>query len=130
MRKSKLIMTVMKEKRGYSAHANVGSTFIGTQANSLPVLRSKILDAVNLALGTDSTYRDEDIVLRPDLRSFFDFYDVLNAKALSARIGMHQSLLAQYVSGVKRPSAAQSRRILQGVRQVGRELAKMKFGER
>jgi len=67
MRKRKLIMTVMKEKRGYSAHANVGITFIGTQANSLSALRSKILDAVNLALGAHSKYHDADIELR---RSF------------------------------------------------------------
>lgn len=129
MRKQRLIMTVMKEKRGYSAHVNIGHTFIGTQASSLPALRGKILDAVNLAAGA-GTYRDEDIVLRPDLRSFFDFYNVVNAKALSARIGMHQSLLAQYVSGIKRPSRKQTHRILQGVRQVGRELAEMEFGER
>jgi len=129
MRKPRLILTVIKEKRGYSAHVKVDNNFIGTQGPTLLALRQNILNAVNLAFPRrGGAFRDEDIQLRPDLRSFFDFYDVVNAKALSARIGMHQSLLAQYVSGIKRPSATQSSRILHGVRQVGRELANMRFG--
>jgi DNA-binding transcriptional regulator YdaS (Cro superfamily) len=52
---------------------------------------------------------------------------VINAKALSERIGMNQSLLAQYINGVKRPSAVQTRRILKGVQQVGKELIEMQF---
>ena len=129
MRRPRLILTVIKEKRGYSAHVKVDNTLIGTQGDSLMALRRNILDAVHLAFPRRSgAFRDEDIQLRPDLRSFFDFYKVVNAKALSARIGMHQSLLAQYVSGIKKVSPAQSRRILHGVRQVGRELANIKFG--
>ncbi len=58
---------------------------------------------------------------------FFKFYKVINAKALSKRIGINQSLLAQYIKGIKKPSTAQTRRILKGVRDVGRELAAIEF---
>ncbi len=130
MKKPNLNLTVIKEKRGYSAHVKVDDTFIATQGNSLPVLRKNILDAVNLAFRRRGlAFTEEDIYLRPDLRSFFEFYDVINASALSAHIGMHQSLLAQYINGIKKPSAVQSRRILEGVRRVGRELANLKFGK-
>ena len=47
----------------------------------------------------------------------------VNAK----RVGMPQSLLSQYVSGIKKPGEKQVRRILDGIRQVGRELAEMDF---
>jgi predicted transcriptional regulator len=61
-----------------------------------------------------------------DLPQFFSFYKVINAKALSERIGMNQSLLAQYIKGNKKPSTAQKKRILKGVHQVGKELASIK----
>lgn len=60
-----------------------------------------------------------------DLESFFDFYKVINAKALSERIGMNQSLLAQYIRGIKKPSPAQTRKILEGVQQIGKELCEV-----
>jgi hypothetical protein len=40
---------------------------------------------------------------------------------------MTQSLLAQYIKGIKKPSPVQARRILSGVQQIGRELAEVKF---
>jgi hypothetical protein len=40
---------------------------------------------------------------------------------------MNQSLLAQYIKGNKKPSSAQTQRILKGIRQVGRELAEIEF---
>jgi hypothetical protein len=33
---------------------------------------------------------------------------------------MNQSLLAQYIKGIKKPSDAQTKRILNGVQQIGR----------
>jgi len=61
------------------------------------------------------------------LQSFFDFYKVINAKALSERIGMNKSLLAQYISGKKKPSPDQIKRILNGVNQIGKELSEINF---
>jgi hypothetical protein len=40
---------------------------------------------------------------------------------------MNQSLLAQYISGKKKPSSTQTERILKGVQQIGRELAEIRF---
>jgi len=65
--------------------------------------------------------------LRVAAKRFFAFYKVLNAKALSKRIGMNQSLLAQYIKGIKKPSTTQTGRILNGVQQIGRELAEVRF---
>jgi len=45
------------------------------------------------------------------------------SKALSERIGINQSLLAEYTKGLKKPSVAQVKRILTGLQQIGRELA-------
>ncbi len=40
---------------------------------------------------------------------------------------MNQSLLAQYIKGIKKPSSSQTQRILKGVQQIGKELASIQF---
>ena len=40
---------------------------------------------------------------------------------------MNQSLLAQYINGIKKPSPTQTKRILKGVQQIGRELTDVSF---
>ena len=88
-----------------------------------------MLEALNLYLEHNGKplIAMNNIKVSLDLPQFFDFYKVINAKALSERIGMNQSLLAQYIKGIKKPSTAQIQRILQGVQQVGKELAEIRF---
>lgn len=128
MKKPRVIMIVTKEVKGFSATTTVLGNFIGTQGDGLADLKKQILDAVNLAFKKRGfTYAEDEIILKPDLQSFFTFYRILNAKALSERIGMNQSLLAQYIKGIKKPSTAQAQRILNGVKKVGKELASIQF---
>lgn len=128
MKKRKIKVTVTKEDTGYSATSSIGSNFIATEAETFEELKANILEAINLTFEEDSySYEIEEIQFEYDLESFFDFYKVINAKALSERIGMNQSLLAQYIKGVKKPSASQTKRILQGVQQIGRELSEVSF---
>ena len=106
----KIEMIVEKTRTGYSAYATKGMTF--TVGKDLDELKKNILEVVNLSLedrGKSVTLNDIKISL--DLPQFFSYYNVINAKALSERIGMNQSLLAQYIKGNKKPSAAQKKRI-------------------
>ncbi len=75
----------------------------------------------------DKIITETNLEVTLDLPQFFKFYKVINAKALSERIGINQSLLAQYIKGNKQPSPTQTRRILTGVQQVGKELAAIRF---
>jgi len=128
MRKPKITMIVLKEEVGFSAYTNIGQNFIGTEGQDIEELRKNITEAVNLTFEDKNIiYTSDEIRLKPDLASFFEFYKVINAKALSERIGMNQSLLAQYINGVKKPSASQTQRILRGVQQVGKELVSIQF---
>jgi hypothetical protein len=124
MNKPKIKVTIQKEDVGYSAHALVHNKFIATEAESFDSLLSNLLEAVNLTFEKKGiSYKVEELKFSYDLTSFFEYYKVINAKALSERIGMNQSLLAQYIHGIKKPSAPQIKRILTGVQQVGKELA-------
>lgn len=128
MRKPRINMTITKEDVGYSAYANVGKNFIATQGDNFDELKENIEEAVNLTFKKSGfSYTIDEIKFTLDLESFFEFYRVINAKALSERIGMNQSLLAQYIKGIKKPSPEQTKRILKGVRQIGRELAEVQF---
>jgi len=128
MKKPKITFTINKENTGYSAFASVKDNFIATEADNFADLRNNILEAVNLAFEDKGfVYTIDEIKFELDLQSFFDFYKVINAKALSERIGMNQSLLAQYIKGIKKPSAQQTKRILNGVQSIGRELAEISF---
>lgn len=122
----KIEMIVEKTKTGYSAYAEKYPVF--TVGKSLEELKSNMIESLNLYFGRKKellTERDLKIIV--DLPQFFEFYKVINAKALSERIGMNQSLLAQYIKGIKKPSANQTNRILKGVQQVGNELASIRF---
>lgn len=119
---------VLKEDKGYSATAILDNNFIASESDTFDELITMILEALNLAFKEEGyLYTTEDLKFEYDLESFFAFYRVINAKAFSERIGMNQSLLAQYIKGIKKPSPAQTKRILMGVQQIGRELSDVRF---
>lgn len=124
MKKTTII--IEKTETGYSAYAENHPVY--TVGNNLDELKSNILEALNLYFeGTESKINLQDLKIVLDLPQFFEFYKVINAKALSERIGMNQSLLSQYIKGNKKPSPAQTQRILKGVQQIGRELSEIGF---
>ena len=84
-------MTVTKEDKGYSATASIRNIHINTQGETLDELKDNILEAVNLSFedkGFD--YRVDEIVLKPDLQSFFEFYKVINGESIE-RADRHES---------------------------------------
>lgn len=122
----KIEMIVERTQTGYSAYAQKHPVY--TVGNNLEELKINMLEALNLYFKEqDREVAETDLKITLDLPQFFEFYNVINAKALSERIGMNQSLLAQYIKGIKKPSANQTQRILEGVKQIGRELAEISF---
>lgn len=122
----KFIIIVEKTETGYSAYSENYPVY--TVGNNLDELKFNILEAFNLYFeDLPNTITPDDLKITLDLPQFFEFYKVINAKALSERIGMNQSLLSQYIKGNKKPSTAQTQRILKGVQQIGRELSEIGF---
>ncbi len=119
-------MTVEKTRTGYSAFAEDLPVY--TTGKDLESLKVQIIEALNLYFeDAGRIITERDLKIQLDLPQFFSFYKVINAKALSERIGMNQSLLAQYIKGHKKPSAAQTQRILNGIQKVGQELASIRI---
>ena len=127
-KKPKIKLKVIKEDLGYTAMGQWKNRGLVTCGDNWDELQNMIIEMLDLSFeDLGYTFSIDEIKFEYDLESFFDFYKIINAKALSERIGMNQSLLAQYIKGIKKPSAPQTKRILEGVQQVGRELSEIRF---
>jgi transcriptional regulator with XRE-family HTH domain len=126
----KIAFVVEKTSTGFSAYAEDFEHLpIGTTGKDMASLKRNIIDALNLYRGHKGlkSMTDKDVVILLDLQQFFEYYKEINAKSLSERIGMNQTLLSQYINGIKKPSAKQVKKILDGVRELGRELTQLEF---
>ncbi|MFC6268888.1 XRE family transcriptional regulator [Frigoriflavimonas asaccharolytica] len=127
MKKYKFI--IERTNTGYSAFTEDDNLMVSTTGKNLAELKINMFDAINLYLKEkkETLATTEQIIFKIDLPSFFDFYSVINAKALSRRINMNESLLSQYVTGKKEPSEKQISRILTGVKELGKELMQLEI---
>lgn len=124
MTKFKFIVEVTRT--GYSAFVDDERYGIYTVGENMKELRANILEALNLYFEDKrKVYTAADIKIVLDLPQFFEFYKIINPKALGERIGMNQNLLEQYIGRIKTPSDADVKRILIGVRQLGKELSRI-----
>ena len=121
-RKKKIRLIVEKTDTGFSAFSEDYPIF--TTGQSIPELINNAYEA------TEFYFEDEKVKVEPtdikfeiDFQQFFKYYKVLNAKFLAEKIGMNATLLSQYVSGTKKPSAKQTEKILSGIHQIGQELS-------
>jgi len=130
MKKSVTII-VEKASDGFTAYVPELPGCV-TFGNSLDEIKENIREAITLQLegmiedGEEVPFNlreDFNIELKLDVAQVFNLYQSINSTGFAKRIGMNQSLLSQYVNGIKKPSEKQARRILEGVVNFGRELS-------
>jgi predicted RNase H-like HicB family nuclease len=130
MKKSVKII-VEKASEGFTAYVPDLPGCI-TFGNSLDEVKENIREAIDLQIedmiedGKKIPFnlREEfTIELNLDVAQVFNLYQSINSSGFAKRIGMSQSLLSQYVNGIKKPSEKQSRKILKGVVDFGNELS-------
>ena len=120
---------VERTQTGFSAFAEDENLPVFTTGKDFEELKTNILEALNLYLehAGKKAATAENIITKLDLPSFFEFYSIINAKALSKRINMNESLLSQYVNGKKEPSEKQIQKILTGIKDLGKELMQLEI---
>ena len=74
-------------------------------------------------LSFDSFFNKQEAT---DLYKLFISHPELNVSAVARRVGISQSLMAQYISGKKNPSEARVNLILDTIHQIGLELISVK----
>lgn len=120
---STIAFTVEKTDTGYSAFAEDYDVY--TTGKNLAELTENMKEAFDLYLEAEGIEMEYELKPEFSIPLLFEYYKVINASALSERIGMNQSLLAQYIKGHKKPSAKQVERIMKGVKQIGDELSRL-----
>ena len=124
--RKKIRLVVEKTDTGFSAYCKAYPVY--TTGHSFTELLTHAVEAMNLYLSkTNTRVSVTNMEFEIDIPQFFQYYRVINSKFLARRIGMNESLLSQYVHGVKKPSAAQTNRILAGIREIGQELSNLNF---
>lgn len=117
-------MIVEKTDTGFSAFSKDYPIY--TTGRTIPELIDNALEAANLLFEEDDTrIEQENLKFEIDFKQFFQYYKVINAKFLANKIGMNPTLLSQYVQGRKKPSDAQTEKILLGIHQIGKELSEI-----
>lgn len=126
---SKIIFIVEKTNDGFSAFAESEDLPVATSGDTMTELKINIVDAYNSYAeikGLKEVTIDE-ITIQLDLPQLFEFYKEINASALGSRIGMDKTLISQYVNGHKKPGTKQVSKILEGIKQLGNELASLEL---
>ena len=124
MRKIECI--VERTNTGFSAYAAKYPVY--TVGGNLEEIKVNLLEALNLYFSDKGRQVEEkDIKINLDMPQFFEFYKEINVSAFSKRAGINQSLLSQYIKGIKKPSSDQAQRILKEVNKLGRELQEVGF---
>ena len=63
-----------------------------------------------------------DIEIHYDLEAFFQEHDYLSISSVAKRAGINASLMRQYATGIKHPSAAQAKKIEAIIHELAKEL--------
>jgi predicted RNase H-like HicB family nuclease len=127
--KKKIRMIVEKTDTGFSAFSEDYPVY--TTGHSINELMTNAYEAANLYFEEEEIkITHENLKFEVDFKQFFQYYKVLNSKFLANKIGMNPTLLSQYIQGHKRPSEAQTKKILSGIQQIGRELSEISLIQR
>ncbi|MEM9829753.1 MAG: type II toxin-antitoxin system HicB family antitoxin [Bacteroidota bacterium] len=122
--KSKITFVVEKTNTGFSAYSEDYPIF--TTGKTVSELLSNAQEAASLYFEEEKlSVAPNQITFSLDWQQFFQEYRILNHKLFAQRIGLNPTLLSQYISGKKKPSKKQQAKILEGIHQIGHELAEM-----
>ena len=122
--RKKIKMIVEKTDTGFSAYSQEQSIY--TTGRTISELIENAYEAANMYFEDEKVQiTHENLKFEIDFKQFFQYYKVINSKFLADKIGMNATLLSQYVQGHKKPSDAQTEKILSGIHQIGKELTEI-----
>ena len=120
--RKKMVVVIEKTADGFSAYAKDYPVY--STGATMNEMMDNVIEAFSLYFDEDK-FNTSRLSFEIDFKQFFKYYKVINSKALARKIGMNPTLLSQYVTGQKKPSELQSRRILYGINRIGQELSEM-----
>lgn len=132
MKRPYIKIIVIKEEDGtFSAMSEKPWAGIFTQADTAEELKTNIIEAAEChleAMGLPPvTLKWSDFEVVYDVPSLLESYHIINISELAKRLGMNNALISQYASRKKVPSRKQAARILEGLKELGKELSQLEL---
>lgn len=119
------------EENKFGAQVKAPGFLLTTQADTVPAVLENLRNLITDYLRNEGKHnpqwqsiRHEDISFECeyDLAAFFEHFKELKISAIAARAGINPNLLQQYVSGNKRASESQAKKIEAAVHHLANEL--------
>ena len=116
-------LIVEKSDGALWGRVKINGNLIVDSASTLDKLKNKMK---NLVFDFEELKVD-DFVLSFDLTTFFDQYPFINIMEIANKSGINYGLMRQYSIGYKFPSEERVKKIEDTIREIGRQLSKIKL---
>lgn len=130
------IVILERTATGYSAYLPALPGCISTGA-TVADIKNNIREAVEFHIEgmriedlpiPEEFEQEFDLAFKMDVASLFEWFSGILTKSGVSRItGMNQSLISQYVSGIKTPSSKQTKKIERALHNLGQELLEIEL---
>ena len=132
--KKQIEATVELTKEGFGGYIEIEDSLIIANGDTIEELKEDFKSALGLYIEEleeqsidTSKYQDIEIIISLDVRALFEMLKPINVSGFAAYSGINRSLMGQYLTGKKKPSEKQSRKILENVHKLGEQLASINY---
>ena len=115
----------------YSIHADdhFGNSYFGGYGDSVEKAKADFFESIKEAIKeqqaegqTAPQLESISIEYRYDLPSFFNYFDFINVSKFAEYVGINESKMRAYKSGVSYPGEKTTSKIFKAVKEIGKEL--------
>lgn len=120
----------------YSIHSDdhFGNSYFGGYGDSVEKAKADFLESIKEAIKeqeaegqTAPQLESINIEYRYDLPSFFNYFDFINVSKFAEYVGINESKMRAYKSGVSYPGEKTTSKIFKAVKEIGKELCVASF---
>lgn len=132
MKKIHLLAVVERGEDGlYSVYSDnhFGNSYFGGFGHSVAKAKEDFLESIKEAIAEEKaenhvvcSFEDVEIEYRYDIPSFFNFFDFINVSRFAEYVGVNESKMRAYKSGVSFPGEKTTAKILKAAQHIGAEL--------
>lgn len=133
----KITAIVEKSSDGlYSVYSedHFGNSYFGGYGDSVEKAKADFLESIKEAIAEQlkenqnaPQMKNISVEYRFDLPSFFNYFDFINVSRFAEYVGINESKMRAYKSGVSYPGEKTTSKIFKAVKEIGKELCVASF---